>query len=269
MKIALSILILFCATTAFAGNTVAVATLVKGEVFKKKFPVNEKVSKGDVFVESDVILTKNGKVDVQVGSGSVIRLNENSELKLKTMEESKNSGNFALDLIKGMVQTKVANSKSKNKYNISTNTSTVGVRGTEFMINDSTEEENGVYMRKGSAEVEPRNIKNCLITFPVNLVCEEVKPILLTEGNEIIFQEESYDIHPLKPSKLSDMNVIDSFRLLPIEEFHRIRREYYETIGAYDPSEYAGTLEKFSSDGSSLKESSINCCDPCYDPCCR
>lgn len=257
-----------------AGNTVAVVTFVEGEVCKGGCFFGSKVSKGDVFQEGDTITTKDGKADIQIGSGSVVRLNENSELKIKGMNESGKTSLFDLFLSKGQLHSKVGSSKAPN-YKIQTNTTTVGVRGTEFVVSESGALlDTGVYMKEGEAEIDMSSTRRCVIKI-LNFGCNDPDNVILKAGQQIVFDEDDYEITPVSAKASEEMKIINTFKLLDLPRFHSIRQEYYD-VGAFNSSDYESARNfssvKGSSPGSSSPSQSVNpynrqynrCCNCCY-----
>lgn len=270
----LFILASFCSfASLYAGNTVAVVTFVEGEVKKAGvlgFVGGSALSKGDVLEEGDTVVTGNGKADIQIGSGSVVRVNENSKLKIKGMQESGKTSLFDLILSKGKIHSKVGSSKDRN-YSIKTPTATVGVRGTEFIVSeDGFDLDNGVYMKEGEAEVHMDIL--CLSTL-IPILCKD--PIVVKAGEQIVYDESGYQVSSVTSTARSQFQVIDTFKIIPPPKFHAIRQEYYD-VGPYNAADYgaAKSFQKSSGRSSTSPRGRQqncpyyyrrnNCCNHCY-----
>lgn len=92
------------------------------------------------FKEDTIITNKDGVVDLQLTDGVVIRIKQSSELKLKDLTVTDNNNSFHADLAlkTGKVFTKTTSKLNANSsFKISTPTFTAGVRGTEFIVEDT------------------------------------------------------------------------------------------------------------------------------------
>lgn len=121
------------------------------EVLRNNTPVaNIKIK--DEIHSGDIITTENKSIAViQLGSNSVIKINENSSLAIKKMNKGKLKHLF---LDKGEVLSKVKKLKKVDTYLVQTNTIVASVRGTSFSV--TTKDATGnVSVSSGSVMVTP------------------------------------------------------------------------------------------------------------------
>lgn len=244
----------------FAGNTIGIALFVSGNVSKGFW--GTKVKKNDIFKEGDLIATKDGIVEIQVGSGSVIRLSEYTEIYLVKMEEGNDVSDFFIVLKKGKIYGKVGlkrfgapivdsneiltsfdSIKRHTSYKIKTSKAILKVKGTEFIaIEDALALGegiiSGIYMREGSGDI--MYYESCTsgeISFVRYQFGCKLEKINLVAGKNIVFREEDYEISDNTVEIEEDMAIIDTFWILGKSEFHEIRQEYYD-VGEYELVEY-------------------------------
>ncbi len=148
-------------------DLVSVATFVSGDVTYKHGGKQEKVKVNTVFGKEDEVITKAGKVDIQVGPSAVLRLNNYTTLKFKELYEVGDAQKIKLAVNSGNVYTKIIKKLTKNsEFNVENDNSVAGVRGTEFLISetkdmkkkyDDSDVEPGIYVNDGSVEAENKN----------------------------------------------------------------------------------------------------------------
>jgi len=114
-----------------------IITSVEGKVFITNDANTNMVSAtvGDKLKEDDSIKTDNGSsAEVQIGEGSVVRIKENSVLKLAKLLKEKESQKTTLFLKSGKILAKPEHQTEGSSFDIQTETVTAGVRGTEFVV---------------------------------------------------------------------------------------------------------------------------------------
>jgi hypothetical protein len=93
---------------------------------------------GDLLNVGDIIRTKSkSKCEVEFQDGSILRLGENSRLRVNEFAQEKGERNATLELFRGKIQnvvTAVKGSVGQSKYEIQTSTAVCGVRGTDFFV---------------------------------------------------------------------------------------------------------------------------------------
>lgn len=139
-----------------------IVSLVIGEAYYLRDGQKTQIKIKDRLVESDTVMTLNGKVRLQVGDYLIFQVSENSTVKLTAMREADQQREVALEMQQGEIYSKVAKSQKVN-MKIVTPTITAGVRGTQFLVNyheegaapETAQEElsNGVYVNEGLVEV--------------------------------------------------------------------------------------------------------------------
>ena len=147
-------------------DLVSVATFVSGDVTFKHAGKQEKVKINTVFGKEDEVITKAGKVDIQVGPNAVLRLNNFTTLKFKELYEIGDAQKIKLSVNSGNVYTKIIKKLTKNsEFSVDNENSVAGVRGTEFLISETkdmkkkyedSDVDPGIYVNDGSVEAENR-----------------------------------------------------------------------------------------------------------------
>jgi tetratricopeptide (TPR) repeat protein len=95
----------------------------------------ETVKLNDTYCEGDQIRAmENGRADIRLASGAVMRLGANSSI---TLEQTKEKGNSVIDMIKGAAH---FFSRKPESLQVKTPYAIAGVRGTEFLIEVGGEE---------------------------------------------------------------------------------------------------------------------------------
>ena len=117
---------------------------------------------GHELYEGDVVITYDDTfLELQViSSPNIIKIAENTDFQLETMEEGKTS-NFKM--LYGSVRAKVAKLGKDERFRIQGSSAVAGVRGTDFGMSvivpqtgDSTEAVTQVYCFDGEVEVQPQ-----------------------------------------------------------------------------------------------------------------
>ncbi len=141
-------------------ETLAVATFVVGEVFYERAGSEKRVFTKTIFYEGDRVFTKKGKIDMQVGPHAVVHLSEYSAIEMDSLAEMGDSRQIALKLSKGAAYSKIVKKLDKDSsFRINSPTLAAGVRGTEFVVSEQTEQgedqdvESGVYVNEGEVAV--------------------------------------------------------------------------------------------------------------------
>ncbi len=135
------------------------AFYLKGQTFLNS-GVLTKVS---VIKEGDLIKTGAKSLAlIKFNSGSTIKINENSEVKVSVLKPANN--NTLLSLIKGSSFFK-KDPKLSGKLNVKTKTATLGVRGTEFFVSYGKKLKDDVFMcvNEGSVFVTTDNKKGTIV----------------------------------------------------------------------------------------------------------
>lgn len=173
MKVFLSVMLLLC----FSGLTFA----ADGKVIfvKGSLTINNKVLKiGDLVNEGDVLVAKDKSFGViKLESGSTIKLNANSSLKISKVRVKKSKS--ILKLLKGTVFLKY-NKKKKNGLILQAKSATMGVRGTEFFAGFN-EKDIWMCVNEGIVSVKSK---------------EDQKPVLVKQGEGVLIEKGTTTTSP-------------------------------------------------------------------------
>jgi len=149
-----------------AGPAAAVIIYNEGEDFEiidsEGVPIEVLDIIGHELHEGDVVITYDDTfLELQfMSSPNIVKIAENTDFELETMEEGKIS-NF--EMLYGSVRAKVAKLGKDERFRIKGSSAVAGVRGTDFGMNvivpqtgDSTEAVTQVYCFEGEVEVQPQ-----------------------------------------------------------------------------------------------------------------
>jgi ferric-dicitrate binding protein FerR (iron transport regulator) len=127
------------------------------------------VAEGDAVLQGDALSTKEGaRLEVTLGDGSVVRLDESSRFVLDEAALHLGGTGFraSLTLAVGSLWARVTRRlEGESSFEVKTDRVTAGVRGTEFLV--EAREEHAVHVIDGSVEVGVREERGPQRTFLV------------------------------------------------------------------------------------------------------
>ena len=108
---------------------------------------------GEFLMQNDMLKTgANAKVEVRFDDGSLMQMGKNSLVSLKEYKYSKNMKSADINLKNGSLFAKVNRLRKNSTFQVSTVTSVVGVRGTQFFV--EIDKNNNVKVEVYHGEVE-------------------------------------------------------------------------------------------------------------------
>ncbi|RHX92229.1 FecR family protein [Leptospira stimsonii] len=148
---------------------------------------------GLILKENDTIITSSGSVDIQTGSGDLIRIKSFSRITLKEISKSEKP-NTNLYVQAGELLIKTNKLKSKDSFLLTTPTAVAGVRGTTFSFELSNGKPPKVKVYEGAVAITfkvPKEIIENSKALDKELYHEFVE---FLEKNEVVLEngEESY-----------------------------------------------------------------------------
>ncbi len=158
----------------------------------------QKIQREMFFFKEDTIRTgKDGIVDIQIVDGVIIRIKQNSELKLSEIliEDNGNIIKTKLDLKSGKVFTKTTKKlNGESSFVIATPTFVAGVRGTEFIVEESEDKEQTL-VSDGAVNIEKLD--------------ENGKPtgkeMVIEKGKKGLIEKDSVQSQDLSPDELAEL----------------------------------------------------------------
>lgn len=119
-------------------NYIGQIKLLKGKVFRKVKDKVQLVSTGERFKLNDIVMTQEESfVKIQMIDDSMITLGPKSEMKLLEFEfTDKSNRSMAVELVKGQIGAEIKNRAKPGDINFKTKYTTMGVRGTYFLMNN-------------------------------------------------------------------------------------------------------------------------------------
>lgn len=138
------LLTLLLSSFLFSKEIFGEITYLKGDVTLN----NKLITTPQTLYIKDVIQTKNnGKVKILQTNGSIIKIGRDSILKLSSFDEVEQpKGNSYFKVLKGITKF-----NSKFKMKIKMKSASIGIRGTNFVVNNSDIE--SILLRKGQLEI--------------------------------------------------------------------------------------------------------------------
>lgn len=240
------LLLLFTITALHAQKTIAVATFAKGDAFYKIGNREYRIRKNQTFKEKGIIITKKGKVDLQIASGNIIRLSENSSLYLKELSERGEEQKIEIVLNIGKLYANITKKlKGKSFFKISTPTAVASVRGTQLLVseeNKKNKNENkqngdieiptGFYVNEGEVELKVDAAKCNLEVLGLCLDFfrdeKKVKPRIVKEGQQVTVSKKKVVQRRLERKVKKNMeNEIKDMKLLDSTQFNCYKRMMY------------------------------------------
>ncbi|SHO47869.1 Sigma factor regulatory protein, FecR/PupR family (fragment) [Nitrosotalea sinensis] len=128
---------------------------VTGEAFYIQNGKRSEVKKNIVLKKQDQVETIRGKVDLQIGSSSVIRISPYTKIQISELSSSAKENKSTIDLVSGKVFAKVDKRSKKENCVITSASYTAGVRGTQFVSGEDSEQ-----IRASSPDHEDSNMPN-------------------------------------------------------------------------------------------------------------
>jgi outer membrane protein OmpA-like peptidoglycan-associated protein len=118
------------------GKTAKIVFIV-GDVFLR--PVSEtewvRAAVGDIITEGTSLKTsENSYCEFVIGSGTIFRMKDRSELRLATLPEDEKNNRTVIQLLMGELFTRAEKVAYRSRDTISTETTTVEVKGTGFLV---------------------------------------------------------------------------------------------------------------------------------------
>lgn len=160
------IFLLLLPVLTFANGTII---YTKGEVLLS----DKVIKKGQSIKTGDLVKTQGDAIAVlRFENGNTVKLNENSELKIEALAESKAKGRTILNLIRGNSFFK-KQKDTTNLLNVKAHSVSMGIRGTVFFVAYGEEVKDDVYMCVKEGVVAIKSGK-------------EEKPTMVKEGQGVV-----------------------------------------------------------------------------------
>lgn len=195
-----------------------VATFVVGDVSVNRTKLI-KVTKNFIFLTGDEVVTKKGTVDIQFGSGSVVRVAKNTVVKISRIMDADQKQNVNIGLVKGEVFSKVSKKMPPGStFEIASPTITAGVRGTEFLISDGMvsgeNNSDGVFVKEGEVAVIVNEN-------------DSVKDFNVKAGEEVVITTQGILKQILEDHIKEKMRILDTLQVMK-EDTYRLLKEQKE-----------------------------------------
>lgn len=179
-----------------------VSVIRKAEEKEEKLPAKA----GMLVFEKDIVITENGKIDLQMKNGTVIRIREMTSISIENL--AKQTGMTTVNMEYGSIIANVRKA-GQEEFRVATPTAIAGVRGTFFTVEvDPFEDRSKVQVVEGQVGLKPR--VKILEKFgnDERLASDEAaKNLKKLEEQEVVIQSnQSGSLNPELEKKLSVLN---------------------------------------------------------------
>ncbi|WP_010409864.1 FecR family protein [Leptospira inadai] len=199
---------------------IGVVLFVAGDAFYIQNGKRSEIKKNMVLKRQDQIETLKGKVDLQVGSNSVIRISPYTKIQISELSSSAKENKSTIDLVSGKVFAKVDKSSKKENFVITSASYTAGVRGTQFVIGEESEQ-----IRASNPDHEDSNIPNGIFVKEgeVDVSTDSNSTMSVHSDEEIVVSPTGLLKQPLQAFMKDKMKIIDGFRRMKDENYKMLR----------------------------------------------
>lgn len=185
-------------------NYIAEIKVLKGEAFKQTNGKKTQVEIGTRFLKSDTLITQEkSMVKIMLVDDTIISLGPKSELNFTDMTfNEKDDRQLVVSLVKGQLTGHVKNKAKPGEVSFRTKLATMGVRGTQILINHQTINQMEISefaLLTGSADVED----NKKVTHPLSASDK----ITIVQNNTD--QKSLQEISKLSDSEFKNLNRTD------------------------------------------------------------
>ena len=151
-------------------------TFYSGDVYIYQDDDWWEVEIGDFLEENDMLKTEaDSYCEIQFGDTAVVRVQENTEIAMRTIYLSADEANINVDMDFGGVLCKVQKLTGNEQFKVKTQTAVCGVRGTEFSVKSSKDKKTVLAVKEGAVAVLPSNVN-----------VEELKEKVEDKGEEVL-----------------------------------------------------------------------------------
>ncbi len=166
----------------------------------------EKAAKsGDVVSNDDSIVTgASSFVDLNVGTRGVIRIAENSNVRMAALKTATGNDQVQFDMDKGKILVVMAKLSKESGFSVKTRTTIAAIRGTSFMV-VSDPNDSRIYVLKGKILVQLA--KEGKLAAGIEKMLEANKKVIVSEdlANVIIAGKKQMEVVPLSQKEISEI----------------------------------------------------------------
>jgi hypothetical protein len=158
---------------------------------------------GDVVSYDDSIVTgPSSVVDLNFGTKGVIRITENSRVKMAALQANTGNKQVQFDMKKGKIFVIMSKLSKESSFSVKTPTTLAAIRGTSFMV-VSDPKDSRIYVLKGRVLVQLA--KEGKLAENIEKMLEANKKVIVSEElvNQIIAGKKEIEVAPLTPKEIS------------------------------------------------------------------
>jgi len=162
-------------------------------------------SSGAVISYDDSIVTgPSSVVDLNFGTKGVIRIVENSSVKMAVLQAHTGNEQVQFDMKKGKIFVIMSKLSKESSFRVTTPTTIAAIRGTSFMV-VSDPKNSRIYVLKGRVLVQLA--KEGKLAENIEKMLEANKKVIVSEDlvNQIIAGKKEIEVVPLSPKEISEI----------------------------------------------------------------
>ena len=203
------ILCIFCASFIFSctSKTREATTLTVNSVFGDAKVLSKngerQIAPGEVIVQDDTVLTGAASIiDIVYGTSGIIRINENSRVKMTALFGGEGADRSRMDLANGKMFVTVSKLVKGSSFEVASPTTIAAVRGTSFRVTADTNSSR-IDVLSGKIKVNP--VREGRVIEEVETVVETNNTVSLdTEAVEkIVEQKKEIEVAVLKEEEIT------------------------------------------------------------------
>ncbi len=203
-----------------AAEEIAIVLFVVGDVSGLQDGKKVGLKKNSILKKQDEIETKDGKVDLQIGPSSVIRIVSYTKIRIAELISDAKENRAKIDLVSGKVFARVDKSSKKENFSISSPSYTAGVRGTQFALGEENSEQ-----RKNNPENEDSDIPDGVFVKEgeVGVTTENGKTISVKTNEELVVSSDGLLKQPLEEFMIEKMKILEGFKKISEENYKMLK----------------------------------------------
>ncbi|HNW28563.1 MAG TPA: FecR family protein [Spirochaetota bacterium] len=190
-----------------------------------------------VSFEDSIVTGASSFVDINFGTRGVIRLVENSRVKMTALKTETGTDQVQFDMDRGKILVVMAKLSKESGFSVKTRTTIAAIRGTSFMV-VSDPNDSRIYVLKGKILVQLA--REGKLAAGIEKMLEADKKIVVSEdlAGEIIAGKKQLEAVPMTPKESADirkeikeMKINEKLDQDALKEFNEITSEAEKKTG--------------------------------------
>jgi hypothetical protein len=198
---------------------------------------------GTVIMENSIVKTGSlSIIDIKYKDSGVIRINENSNMKISQLFSSSQGEDTVLMMNKGTVFISISKLKKDSRFEVKTPTAVAGIRGTSFKVS-ADDEKSRIDVLSGKILVNPVKDNQVIKSVEQFVETNNTAEVEKKDIDNIVAKKEVIEVVKLKPEEVQVIK--DEAKLIKVDETlnEEIKKEIKD-IGIETKSEEQGKDNK-------------------------